>query len=89
MIKPPAEVLYEKELAALREEDQGVKPPNWLLSPIYVRDFIIGRNQPAMLDGEEIAITRKFYGNDILIERAIVTLAGNRGPFFLRHKAHA
>jgi MoxR-like ATPase len=79
MIKPPAEVLYEKELAALRNEDQGVKPPNWLLSPIYVRDFIIGRNQPAVLDGEEIEITRKFYGNDVLIERAIVTLAGNRG----------
>lgn len=79
MIKPPAEALYEKELAALRSEDQGVKPPNWLLSPIYVRDFIIGRNQPAMLDGEEVEITRKFYGNDVLIERAIVTLAGNRG----------
>lgn len=79
MIKPPTEVLYEKELAALRNEDKGVKPPNWLLSPIYVRDFIIGRNKPAMLDGEEVAITRKFYGNDVLIERAIVTLAGNRG----------
>lgn len=79
MIKPPAELLFEKELAALRSEDQGVKPPNWLLSPIYVRDFIIGRNQPAMLDGEEVEITRKFYGNDVLIERAIVTLAGNRG----------
>lgn len=79
MIKPPAEALYEKELAALRSEDQGVKPPNWLLSPIYVRDFIIGRNKPAILGGEEIEITRKFYGNDVLIERAIVTLAGNRG----------
>nr|WP_020620482.1 AAA family ATPase [Paenibacillus daejeonensis] len=78
-IKPPAEVLYEKQLKALREEDTGSRPPHWLLSPRSVRDFIIGREQPALLEGREIAITRKFYGNDVLIERAIVTLAGNRG----------
>jgi MoxR-like ATPase len=79
MIKPPAEVLYEKELLALREEDSGKRPPQWLLSPAYVRDFIIGREKPALLNGEKVEITRKFYGNDVLIERAIVTLAGNRG----------
>ncbi|WP_322904191.1 AAA family ATPase [Paenibacillus campi] len=79
MIKPPAEVLYERELLALRQEDKGKRPPNWQLSPPYIRDFMIGRAQPAMLDGEPIPITRKFYGNDILIERAVVTLAGNRG----------
>ncbi len=79
MIKPPAEVLYAQELQALQQEDTGKRPPNWLLSPVYIRDFIIGREQPAMLDGEPVDITRKFYGNDILIERAIVTLAGNRG----------
>ncbi|MCM3781826.1 AAA family ATPase [Neobacillus mesonae] len=79
MIKPPAESLYDKELRALKEEDQGKRPSNWLLSPAYVRDFIIGRDKPAVLDGEEVPITRKFYGNDVLIERAIVTLAGNRG----------
>ncbi|MEW4369414.1 ATP-binding protein [Paenibacillus kandeliae] len=79
MIKPPAEVLYARELQALQQEDTGKRPPNWLLSPAYIRDFIIGRQRPAELDGEMIEITRKFYGNDILIERAIVTLAGNRG----------
>ncbi len=79
MIKPPAETLYEKELRALREEDKGKRPHQWLLSPAYVRDFIIGRERPALLDGEKVSITRKFYGNDVLIERAIVTLAGNRG----------
>lgn len=31
------------------------------------------------MDGEEVPITRKYYGNDVLIERAVVTLAGNRG----------
>lgn len=79
MIKPPAEVLYARELQALQQEDTGKRPPNWLLSPAYIRDFIIGRQRPAELDGETVEITRKFYGNDILIERAIVTLAGNRG----------
>lgn len=79
MLKPPAETLYETELRALREEDTGKRPPHWLLSPVYVRDFIIGRDKPAILNGEEIPITRKFYGNDVLIERAVVTLAGNRG----------
>lgn len=79
MIKPPAETLYEEQLRALREEDKGKRPPNWLLSPVYVRDFIIGRDEPAILDGKQVPITRKFYGNDVLIERAVVTLAGNRG----------
>lgn len=79
MLKPPAETLYEAELRALQQEDQGHRPPNWLLSPANVRDFIVGRDKPAMLDGEKITITRKFYGNDVLIERAVVTLAGNRG----------
>ncbi len=79
MMKPPAEVLYEQELQALRQEDTGKRPPNWQLSPAYIRDFIIGRDRPALLNGEQVQITRKFYGNDILIERAIVTLAGNRG----------
>src|SRR5262245_20584014 len=59
MLKPPAESLYEKQLRALREEDTGKRPPNWLLSPAYVRDFIIGREEPVMLDGEPVAITRK------------------------------
>lgn len=79
MIKPPAETMYEEELRALREEDSGRRPPNWLLSPAAVRDFIVGRDKLSKLEGREIPITRKFYGNDVLVERAVVTLAGNRG----------
>lgn len=78
-IKPPAEQLYAEELLALRTVDTGDKPPNWQLSPPAVRDFILGRKTPIEVDGESITITRKFYGDDILIERAIVSLAGNRG----------
>ncbi|WP_270170929.1 ATP-binding protein [Paenibacillus sp. SYP-B4298] len=79
MIKPPAEQLYAAELAALQAEDRGGRPPNWRMSPAAVRDFIIGRETPIVHNGEKVEITRKFYGNDVLIERAVVTLAGNRG----------
>ncbi|ERI07572.1 ATPase family protein [Aneurinibacillus aneurinilyticus ATCC 12856] len=78
-IKPPAETLYEKELQALLLHDKAPKPPNWLLSPKAVRDFILGRDASLDLNGESVEITRKFYGDDVLIERAIVSLAGNRG----------
>lgn len=78
-MKPPMEVLYAAQLAALRANDTGAKPPNWQLSPRAVRDFILGTDKPLAYEGESIEITKKFYGDDALIERAIVTLAGNRG----------
>ncbi|MGO0061945.1 ATP-binding protein [Brevibacillus fluminis] len=78
-MKPPMEVLYEKELEALRANDTGAKPPNWLLSPKAVRDFILGTAKPLVLNGESVTISKKFYGDDVMIERAVVALAGNRG----------
>lgn len=78
-IRPPVEHTYAAQLRALAANDEGPKPPNWRLSPRAVRDFIIGRDQPAAVDGSQVSITRKFYGDDALIERAVVTLAGNRG----------
>lgn len=78
-IKPPAEIGYQKQLAALASIDEGPKPSNWKLSPSAVRDFIIGRDEPILFEGEEIHIGKKFFGDDPLIERCIVTLAGNRG----------
>ncbi|MGG1659917.1 ATP-binding protein [Brevibacillus sp. NRS-1366] len=78
-MKPPMEVLYAAQLNALRSNDTGVKPPNWLMSPKAVRDFILGTEKPLTHEGERVEITKKFYGDDVLIERAIVTLAGNRG----------
>ncbi|QZY56177.1 ATP-binding protein [Crassaminicella profunda] len=79
MMKLPAEKAYEKELLALKKYDKGPKPANWLLSPKAVRTFILGSDESLLLDGEEIMINKKFYGDDSLIERCIVTLAGNRG----------
>jgi MoxR-like ATPase len=70
-LRPPAEHLYADELAALAEADTHPRPPGWKLSPRAVRSFVCGSDSPQ--------IARKFYGDDVLVERAIVTLAGNRG----------
>lgn len=72
----PAEQRYQDELQHLITHDQGQKPKGWQLSPRMVRTFILGS------DGKEIEgkeITRKIYGNDGVVERAIVTLIGDRG----------
>lgn len=69
----PAEQAHAEELAHLALHDQAPKPAGWKLSPRMVRTFILG--------GEvaELTISRKIYGNDALVERAIVTLIGERG----------
>jgi MoxR-like ATPase len=71
VLRAPAEVVYADELAALEIADSGPKPPGWRLSPRGVRDFICGN--------DSLGITRKFVGDDQLVERSVVTLAGNRG----------
>lgn len=71
VLRPPIEVLYSKELKALEKSDSHPKPPGWKLSPRAVRAFVCGSSNPK--------ISRKFYGDDVMIERAIVGLAGNRG----------
>ncbi|MBE6852608.1 MAG: AAA family ATPase [Ruminococcus sp.] len=77
--KPLAEIKYREELDALIHNDKGVKPNGWLLSPKAVRDFILGAKQPLEYNGKKIKISQKFFGDDALVERAIVTLASNRG----------
>lgn len=79
-IKPPVEVRYQEELEALKNEDQNVKKPdNWQMSPKAVRTFILGSEKPVKYQGEKYYIKKKYFGNDALVERCIVTLAGNRG----------
>ena len=79
-IRRPAESRYEKELKALEAADgSNRKPAGWKLSPRAVRDFILGRREPLLLNGEEVRIQKKYLGNDALVERCIITLAGNRG----------
>lgn len=84
IVRPPAEILYAEELAALQANDTGKRPPGWQLSPKAVRTFIIGsegRTFDYEWEGEQksCSISRKFYGDDVLVDRCIVTLLGNRG----------
>ncbi|MFE5918464.1 AAA family ATPase [Streptomyces sp. NPDC056468] len=69
--RPPAEVRHAGELAALRAADGDPRPPGWQLSLRAARRFIVG--------DERAGISRKFVGNVSLVERALVTLATNRG----------
>ena len=80
ILRPQAELRYQEELAALRLWDRdNRKPQNWQLSPKAVRLFILGSPRPVPCGGREIAIRKKYLGNDALVERCIITLAGNRG----------
>ena len=70
-VRLPAERRYADELARLAAADHDARPPGWNLSPRAVRRFIIG--------DEAQQISRKFYGDDPLVDRAIVTLMGHQG----------
>jgi MoxR-like ATPase len=72
--RPPAEVRYADELARLRADDDGERPPGWALSLTAARRFIIGDH-----GGSGGGISRKFVGDPSLIDRALVALATNRG----------
>ena len=74
VLRPAAEERWADELAALAAADaqRGAEiPRGWRLSPHSVRAFIVG--------DEDLGITRKFYGDDPLVDRAIVTLLGRQG----------
>lgn len=77
--RDPAEIEFADQLEALRAQDAVDRPAGWLLSPRLVRDFICGRREPAHGPSGAVPINRKFFGDDALIERAIVTLATDRG----------
>jgi MoxR-like ATPase len=83
-VRSPAEVRFAQELHAIAANDPDPKPPNWLLSPRAVRMFILGSDGKALPHKWQnkktsTVISEKFYGDDALIDRCIVTLAGNRG----------
>src|SRR6516165_3370551 len=71
VLRPPAEESYAEELARLASLDTGPRPPGWKLTARAVRRFIIG--------DEQQRIGRKFYGDDALVDRAIVSLMGEQG----------
>ncbi|GAA4128235.1 AAA family ATPase [Actinomadura keratinilytica] len=76
MLRAPAEVKYADELDYLESIDDGHKPFSWRLSPRMVRTFILGSERSDGLDRE---IPQKWFGDRTFVERAIVTLASDRG----------
>jgi MoxR-like ATPase len=76
LLRMPAEQKYAEELEYLRSIDTGARPFSWHLSPKMIRVFILG-STPA--DKIERPIAQKFFGDPTLVERAIVTLASDRG----------
>lgn len=79
ILKPTMEMKYAEELEALRATDTGKKPENWLMSPKAVKTFILGSDKAIEYKKKKVKITKKFFGDDALVERSIITLAGNRG----------
>ncbi len=75
-LRLPAEAKYAEELAWLRSQDSSPRPFSWALSPRMIRIFILGSSPSDKL---ERVIPQKFYGDPALVERAIVTLASDRG----------
>ncbi|MER5265399.1 AAA family ATPase [Actinosynnema sp. NPDC002837] len=83
----PAEDAFREELAFLAAYDSGPRPPGWRLTPRAVVTFVMGSGDPLALpkgvsvDGvpNRLVIGTKFVGERALVERAVVTLAGERG----------
>lgn len=78
---PPAEAVHADELAFLEAWDEGARPPGWRLTPRAVVTFICGSREALRIgkQRETRTITEKFVGDRALVERCVVTLAGERG----------
>jgi len=85
IVRYPPEISNRNELLALREADDLFKPMNWYLSPKMVEKFILGTDEelsfkdPKTKKKSKTTISQKFFGDRILIQRAIITLASDRG----------
>jgi MoxR-like ATPase len=81
VLREPAEVRHADQLEALEQNDPDTPPTPWKLSPKAVFTYITGgKTLKTKVDGKsvDVPITRKFFGDDALVERAIVTLASER-----------
>lgn len=86
ILREPAEVRYADQLEALRQNDADTPPTNWRLSPRSVLAYVVGgKPLKARIGGNavDVPITRKFFGDDGIVERAIVTLASERALLLL------
>ena len=76
ILRQPAEIKYQEEIAYLESKDTSAKPFTWRLSPKMVRTFVLGSMPSDKLDRQ---IPQKWFGDPSFVERAIVTLASDRG----------
>jgi MoxR-like ATPase len=81
----PPEELHAAELAFLAAHDGGPRPPGWLLTPQAVVTFVLGSGGERLTGPKSgkaakgMVIGQKFVGDRALVERCVVTLAGERG----------
>ena len=85
----PGETVYADELRFLAGWDTGARPLGWQLTPRAVVTFIVGSNDEHLQVDRSarvaadvprsLRISAKFVGDRALIERCVVTLAGERG----------
>jgi MoxR-like ATPase len=81
VLREPAEVRHADQLEALKQNDPDTPPKPWRLSPRAVLNYVVGgKSLKANINGKsvEVPITRKFFGEDAIVERSIVTLASER-----------
>ena len=89
MQSPPPEVLFADELAFLEALDGGSRPPGFRLTASAIITFVMGSAgealklpkgaKPKKDVPSKLVISPKFVGSRPLVERAVITLAGERG----------
>ena len=73
VLRQHAEEQFAEELEELRKQDNGHRPPNWLMSPRSVVQYLTGTK---LKNGYEIS--PKYIGNNRLMEIAVATLTTDR-----------
>lgn len=83
---PHPEEQFADELAFLEAFDAGPRPAGWRMTPRSVVTFLCGSRGEALklpkgskAKRASLAISEKFVGERALVERCVVTLAGERG----------
>src|SRR5262245_34213019 len=78
VLREHAEQQFAEELNELSKVDSRPRPPNWLLSPWAVAQYVLG----GQLENG-FTVTPKYIGNSRTIEIAIATLATDRALLLL------
>jgi MoxR-like ATPase len=77
VLRRHAEEQFRSELEQLAKTDRRQRPPNWLLSPWAVTQYLVGGKEGGM------EITPKYIGDRRLVEVAVATLATDRALLLL------